>query len=438
MSIAILRLLAALTALLLAPCAISSAADVLLRANQIPLRSGAYSEFAKFQQTLAAKLEACGAGAAAEALRTEQTEGLFGTASTAAIDAAFGCGITGQRAAALTPEVWRDVMRDGSLPSLRDRIDVLVLTFEATDFGRRPEWNICQDGFGPASQGRDAVCINDSDPCSFLTWGPRGATAGQGREIQWILSRVLQQNPKLVESAFGREAAQVRRFLTLSAPPVEDCDGSSALEHFLCSVWIDPERRETWTRALTELGREGEVREAFHAIYDLDAFDGYKLRSYGDLWWKLMLVPSEIDFAFFLDRATQIGAPPDNIEQKMTLCVAEESMALTRNAAARRCLARLHPHPTKPVDRLARDVALYKEGFAPGALTRQEYGRWQDHIPVAATANFGLSDEVGVSIAAMLTHGEKIDAPTFTATDLTEAERNCPASVLKPVRKPAP
>lgn len=411
--------------------------DVILHATEIPLRTGAYSSFALFQDSLSEKLIRCGKSDAAAAFAPERRDGLFGFHTTAALKTAGSCGVPSDTEGALTLDVWRSVAGNLPVPGLQERAGVMVLTFEATDFGQPPEWNLCQDGFELRS-GQAPLCFNHTDPCSFMTWGPRGATAGQGREIQRVLWKLLQTDPTLLETAFGEEMENVRRFVSLAAPPADDCDGHTPLEHFMCALWMNESRRRLWTEALTELGREPQVRQVFNAVYALDAFDGYKLRAYYQLWSALDLRPSEIDYAFFLDRATQIGSPPEAITPRLRACVEGETSAQSRNAAARRCLSRLHPHPTQPVDRLARDVAFYRESYQQADLSEAEASRWQLHIPISAEKNLGLSDDRAVPLDEILTASAEDEQPDFNGTFLTEAELGCPASILKPARTMPP
>ena len=170
-------------------------------------------------------------------------------------------------------------------PSLDERTLALVLSFEATDFGDRPEWNFCQDSLSPEGSPADVVagrvkCVNRSDPCSMLTWGPRGATAGSGREIQWIVWQSLRENPDIVARAFGPELDNLRRFLRLKGGGSKQCDGTSPLERFTCGVWIDPVRRVQWEGALASLGRHQSVRRAYHDIYARAENDGGKLKEF--------------------------------------------------------------------------------------------------------------------------------------------------------------
>jgi hypothetical protein len=54
------------------------------------------------------------------------------------------------------------------------------------------------------------------------------------------------------------------------------------------------------------------------------------LRAYIELWRNAGLGPSEIDLAFFYDRATHIGAPADDITGKrLRACIDDQNAAMT-------------------------------------------------------------------------------------------------------------
>jgi hypothetical protein len=343
----------------------------------------------------------------------------------------------------ITEAVWRAAMGDQPLPSVQDRANALILSFEATDFGDKPEWNFCQDSKRDRRHPADPrsprfVCYNDSDPCSYLTWGPRGATAGSGREIQWVVWMVWKSQPALVEKAFGDEFANLDRFLRLKGAKSDQCEPDTPVARFMCAIWLDPHRRKVWEDALVALGRSPVARAAYARLYASQEYDGEKLRDFDALWKRLDLAPSEVDYAFFLDRVTHLGGPPDDTDATvaaMSACIAQESAALNRNAAARRCLARLQPHERQPGYRLARDVAYYLDGYPDGALGEKEVSTWAGYVPLSAVHNLGLSDLKPVEIgeaAPVASLGE--DAPRPTSAELTAAEMEaCPAGVLAPL-----
>ncbi len=424
----------------------ASSTSLILFAGNQHIQTGPYSAFARFQNKLGEVLKACQRDAAARQLSRETT-GIWSATTSQVISNASRCKSLKSAAptGALTAALWHEVMGDEAPPDLQEKTTALSLTFEATGFDQKPEWNFCQDSLDPLAvarpgHGATQTCYNQTDPCSFVTWGPRGATAGQGREIQWVLANVMRRAPGVVEYAFGPEREHVQRFTQLDGPPPESCDGSTPLEHFMCAVWIDPNRRQIWEDALQNLGKQSVVRTVFEDVYAREEFDGYKMTAYYKLWQAMGLAASEIDYAFFYDRSTHIGGPPDTITpENLKQCLDAEPARVTRNAAARRCLSHLHPHPTQPQDRAARDTAFYLDSYSMQGLTASEVRTWQRHIPLAAGANFGLSDEVPAGRADAAS-SSKLDIlpPTDGFTEMTEAERACPAGILQPVRTQPP
>jgi hypothetical protein len=414
------------------------------------VRVGAYSVFEEVRGPLRQALVDCHSADAVSEL-DEEEDGVFSVMTSRAIRALVSCPgfeqLKVDKAArgALTPSVWVALLGKAAMPGLNDKLEALTLTFEATDFGHAPEWNFCRDSanrmaIADAAGTNSPVCRNSSDPCSLLTWGPRGATAGQGRELQWILGNVSKRDESIVREAFGDEYDNVSRFLKLIPPPMDTCHGTSPLEFFMCAVWVDPRRRKIWDDALTQLGRHQSVRKTYNQVYALEQFDGYKINSYVDLWGLAGLDPTEVDLAFFHDRATHIGAAPDSVAllPSFSNCIATQGKAANRNAAARRCLALLHRHPTASQDRLARDVAFYVDAFPNGGLSAEEIRDWNHHIPITAAGTFGLSDTHIVNLAEVLSKGASdIEAPSFQSDELTKAERNCPAGIRQPDRTPA-
>ena len=419
---------------------------VILNPSDEPIRAGAYSVFAKFQEALYRRLMECQSGSQSA---EHDVPGLITRKTSHDIVSLLQCSrpvdfpSTSQaNKGALTGGLWNVVMGNVMPPSMQERIDALILSFEATDFGQKPEWNFCQDSEDPAqvadaaAKHEHVLCLNDSDPCSLLTWGPRGATAGQGQEIQQIIQRLIIRDCRLVQRAFGPEMPHVLRLLQMKADP-DSCDGSTPIDMFMCAAWIDPRRRTRWERALEQLGQSSLTRDAFHEVYAEEPNDGYKIRAYYDLWTRYDLRVSEIDFAFFQDRATQIGAPPAKLD--LSSCLAEQRDAVTRNAGARRCVARLHPHPGKPIDRLARDVVFYEESYPASALSADETEAWLKTFPLRVQRNFGLSDAVSVPYTPTASAIVTLDADAISVSqELTDAERNCPVAIRKPEkRRPA-
>jgi len=83
------------------------------------------------------------------------------------------------------------------VPSLQDRANALVFSLKRRFFGDTPEWNFCEDSKARQIRSRPPapsfVCYNSSDPCSYLTWGPRGATADQAGRFNGCYGSLAKQ-----------------------------------------------------------------------------------------------------------------------------------------------------------------------------------------------------------------------------------------------------
>jgi len=428
---------------------------LILNPSRYEILSGRYSVFSKFQANLQRVLTECGKGEPAVVAEGNDPDGRIKATMQQAVLRALDCDAlravpadSPARKGQITESVWRAVMGDAPIPSVDDRANALVLSFEATDFGDGPEWNLCQDGQrdrNGQSNGKpaDSLCYNASDPCSFVTWGPRGATAGSGRELQWILWIIWKRDPALMRRAFGSEFANVQRFFHLEGNSKGKCDGPIPVKQFVCAIWLDPARRTIWENALVELGHSEIARNAYSELYALDEFDGSKMRDYFSLWREVGLTPSEIDYAFFLDRATHLGGPPENEDsaaEHLSACMQHEPRSVGKHAAARRCLSRLQPHATQAVYRLGRDVAYFIDAYPEGALSKNEIRAWAEYVPLSATYNFGLSDAVAYRLARPA-HKTSLgpDLPRPNSRALTASELSaCPSGILTPIHRMPP
>ena len=209
---------------------------VLLDSRRYEVIAGRFSVFAEFQRRLQAVLNECGKAEPAVVPPGQRPTGRIGPETRLAIQRVMTCPAAASvpnpsRASEgiITEQLWRAVMGNQALPTVKDRAHAMILSFEATDFGDAPEWNLCQNGSRKGWFG-GLTCYNETDPCSYLTWGPRGATAGTGREIQLILWKVEKQHPDLIKSAFGSEYPNLARFFRLNAGAKDSCEGPRSEE----------------------------------------------------------------------------------------------------------------------------------------------------------------------------------------------------------------
>lgn len=415
---------------------------VVLDSRRYAIVAGRFSEFATFQNRLRAAVEACGRGAELPPAFTPN--GRIGPDTEAAIRLFAACRgeatfpeTSKARQGVLTTGVWKAVMGAAPVPDATTRAHAMVLSFEGTDFGDAPEWNLCQDGMRQGPRGQ-VLCFNSSDPCSYLTWGPRGATVGSGREIQYILAEVGRRNPQLLQHTFGAEYPTLARLYRAKSGPPNSCTGQIPVKVLVCSIWSTPERRAIWDNALKLLGTDAGVRQIYDKLYTAEEFDGGKMRAFFALWTSLGLPVSEVDLAYFLDRITHLGGPPPQaeIKEKMEACMRDEK-AVSRHGAARRCLSRLQTHATQPDYRTARDVGYYLDAYTEGEIAEREIKLWASYMALSAVHNFGLRDDVAMPLPKTETVralGMELPPEADGQVLPSEAAR-CPAAVLTPLPK---
>jgi len=385
------------------------------------LFDGKFGKLAEIQTAISSALVSCG--------KTPIViDGEFGTGTAQAVRTLVACPEiiphiplkSSAHQGAITASVWKAVLPNSPMPSVEERAQTLVLTYEATDYDRL-EWNFCQSIPLWSPQNPSMPCFTN-DPGSYITWGPRGATAGGGREVQWILWRVDRHDHSIVDTIFGSDASKLRQFISL--------DDSSA-KSFLCSIYADERRRAAWTRAFKELGKSALVRSIYDQHYLSRKSDGSKMTTFYRLYNKLGVKPTEIDYAFFLDRATHSSPPSDldSVAKKIQEWLKNNRVKLT-SSNVRRAFAAQFPTARQEEDRLGRDVAFFIDAVSEPGLTRNEWIAWKNRGQLSA-ANVGLSDE---RAAPDLNPGADINGPNFGQS--IEPVPRCPQSVLKPQKPP--
>lgn len=355
-----------------------------------------------------------------------EPDGIFGKNTRAAISKAAVCPEIQSRYKSgpdeqkgfLTEGLWKALFPGRSVPTIHERAMVLVLTHEGTDYDHA-EWNFCQSKptYDPGSG--QPLCYSN-DPASFVTWGPRGATAGHGKEIQQIVNAIDSDSNtrNVLESAFGVQTNSVRRLLALSDEEVE---------HYLCMIWLNPVARLQWLQGFSRFGLDSHVRGVYDAVYGSAEFDGGKIERYYRLYAELGLIPSEVDYGFFVDRATHMGGLTDSVIAKAK----KEAVGLT-NAEFRRWLALNFRPARQRSDRLGRDVVFYVDDLGPD-LAQEERTAWVSRSATRAS-EYGLRTTIATPI--FKSNPTPYPKPQRDlAQSLTEAERAlCPPAVLRPER----
>lgn len=391
--------------------------QVLYSLRRTPLFDGKFGKLAEAQTAIGAALVRCGKPSIT-------VDGKFGNGTALAVKALIACReiqphIPPNSAAhqgAITQSLWKALLPNSAVPSVEERSQTLVLTYEATDYDSL-EWNFCQNKPLWSPQNPSMPCFTN-DPRSYITWGPRGATAGHGREVQWILWRVDQRDASIVNTAFGPDASTLRQFISLN---------DSSVTRLLCSIYADEQRRDSWTRAFQKLGKSALVRSMYDLHYLSRASDGAKMATFYKLYEKLGIKPTEVDYAFFLDRATHSSPPSDLDSAASKIQGWLEEKRVPRNPSnVRRAIAAKFPTGSQTKDRLGRDVAFFIDTVSEAELTQEERQAWIKRGQLS-TANVGLADERG---APAINPGLPATGPSFSES--LEPAPRCPQSVLNP------
>jgi len=403
----------------------SQADETLYRVSGAAIQDGAGGQIAKFQRAAVEALKKCGNN-----LTQLSADGKFGPGTRRAVQSLSRCPeIAGRledrgsvQSGAITRELWGILLPGEPLPTVDERTVGLLLAFEATDFNHA-EWNFCQNKplYNPAA-GQSRCVSNDAR--SFLTWGPNGATAGHGREILAIVSQVDQNRPDLIDAAFAEEAPSLRKAIAL-----ENRADNSDLEIHLCKVWLDRDRRQAWKDGFAEFGIQPQVQKTYRDLYKSANFDGGKIERFYRLWNQAGLRPTEIDYAFFVDRAAH--STPNDARISAALANAPRNAnGMITSAAARRAvsLGNRAGNVSQVKDRLGRDVTFYADAFEP-ELSREERLAWNDRGRRKAS-DVGLSDQ---RPAPSFRAEAAIAWQTATPVSLSSTEREgCPPAVLNP------
>jgi hypothetical protein len=232
----------------------------------------------------------------------------------------------------------------------------------------------------------------------------------------------------LLQSVFGQQADPMRR-LVLGT--------NEAAYEILCAIWIDPDRREAFRRHFALYGSLPEVQDAYRRVYAAANADGGKIRRFFKVYEALKPIihrdPTEIDLAFFIDRATHGGAPPIDVRpliDKMTHFVTRTRI-VPSPGEIRRQLAAWLPSPHKYNDRIARD-AIFLIDDPEVDLSVAHRRIWKARSGLKAS-DFGLSDQRYITQypVAPATGYESIKRfDTVLPTD----KKACPAAVRRPQR----
>lgn len=297
---------------------------------------------------------------------------------------------------------WAAVAPDVSVPTAIKRAAIMSGANEGTDY-TDVEFN-----------------VGTKDP-GIITWGPQGATAGQAFQVQRIMRKIDKQLPGTIDAAFASEAKAVRSFMVTS----NDTTATASIK----AVANDPARRSVWIQGFMAIGQKAEVR----AIYDAEmagknaAGVSEAVADFFRSYWSNCWLPTEVDAAFFLDRAVQITVYQSMTNAAVTdVASAQKKLGKQFSPAERRraIAANFQGKNLNYVgDRLARDVAFYIDvlggkaltnetllalrmsSTAPPAQLKDELTNWQHRTGISAL-DYGLIDDRMAAVPQGLTPPE--------------------------------
>lgn len=399
--------------------------QVLYALSNPPIFDGKFGRIVDVQRAINKQNTTCGG----EAIKVT---GQFDRATADAIRSIVSCESVSPKIASddparggsLSVALWSALLPDRAPPSAQERALTLVLTFEATDYDRL-QWNFCQNTplWNPSNP--DAPCYTN-DPSSFMTWGPRGATANQpGSEIQRIIARVNAIDPSEVDRAFGKHAAEARALLTLD---------NASTKAFLCHIFANETSRNEWTEAFESFGSQPVVQENYQRHYASLGSDGGKIRQFFALYRKLGIQPTEIDLGFFLDRAAQTSGIADiNVAASRILHELDGEGRDHSPSNIRRAIALTYPADAAHArDRLGRDVAFYIDATGLEGLSPKERDAWTWKRRSYRASDVGLRDTV-MSPPPQIT--DSAPSPPFNRHLVPMP--TCPAAIMEP-KEPLP
>ncbi|MFB9127110.1 hypothetical protein E2553_39980 [Paraburkholderia dipogonis] len=292
------------------------------------------------------------------------------------------------RKGAITSALWKVVVPDAPAPGLLDRVQAMTFQFEGTDYVTI-EFNVGTKDLG------------------ILTWGPLGATVGQAHQVQTILREIDAQFPKLIDDAFPEESVSIRTLYRTDS----DADNARLVQ----AVKASPTRKAAWQRGFAALGSNLDVRKIYNAAMAETGKSGLVegIADFYCSYWAHGWVPTEVDMAFFFDRAVQTAVFQPNTNQAVGAAsgVLGKSRGTPSAAERRRAVAANFILTTGwAEDRLARDVSYYVGAIPEASITEKtfvalqlkknlvgadkggEVAIWRKRSGFEAS-NFGLSDD---------------------------------------------
>ncbi|MEJ0023100.1 MAG: hypothetical protein WDN76_06425 [Alphaproteobacteria bacterium] len=289
----------------------------------------------------------------------------------------------------VTVEAWQAVTGEAP-PDALARAQTLARTMEGGDYDRL-DWNVCVKFTG--------------DQGSVLTWGPYGKTLGWGGELLGVLNKLDRNQVLDIFAAHGAQGAAdlfaLKTAQELGVPSKHKYPGARALMESICAK---PGQMQAWSAAFAELGALKQTQLAYEdAAWGDSAWFRYVVERLEQSWRVAGLSPTEVDFAFFLDRSIHMGWGEPRFDavdaalKDARYCLAPGAFT---NARARLIIADAVRARARPEDRLARDSmflvdaedSLYDAMKASSTWPKNWRKLWRARTGIAAS-DVGLSDD---------------------------------------------
>ncbi len=301
-----------------------------------------------------------------------------GVAAIAALRACHKRWFRKAPADALPDKVWDRLVKDQPRPDVLARAKVIAFTAAplTPDYDRTVwDWD---RGAGWTS----------ADPAAILTWGPYKATAGHGCTLQKALAALIARpdTAALVQAGFEGEQATLTGLLDRTGE-----DWCARQTQVLKPVFDDPERRETLRVIFAELAAKPEIRAGYDAYFlGPSGYLAGRIGRYYALYARAGLTPTEIDFAFFLDRSLDYPPLSEDLQARLLPLL---QAAGPETWKARRIIATETPF-TSPGSRsfqIGRDAVYWIDAVGQAGLEPIEAASWVRNSRLKAS-DVGLTD----------------------------------------------
>ena len=276
--------------------------------------------------------------------------------------ACHGAWFEGAPAGVVPERLWRMLLPGEPLPSLLDRAKVLAAGAAAltSDYDQ-----VVWDWAAGPTPGADSG--------SILTWGPFKATAGQGCTLQKALAALMASpvTAAIVRDHFKTESALLAQLLDRSDPAW--CQKQASV---MRPVFDDPERREGLRVILGAMSAHAEIRAGYDGYFlGSTGYLAGRMARYYALYARVGLTPTEVDFAWFLDRSLDYPPISDALADALVPKIMQAGAA---NWRARRTIAHETPF-TSPAAwnfQIGRDAVYWIDAVGQAGLDPAENASW--------------------------------------------------------------